>query len=105
MKVTIAPAALEIGEGPLVEIQTEDGPAHVFYYFLNVEHGGDTYEHPHAFRWESEVEDFRATVARRGVIDLSRWNKIERGPSLEERLGPGGIEWEREQDDRFAWGA
>lgn len=104
MRVTIAPESLEVFEGPLVEEDTEDGPIIVCFKFVGIEINGKLFEHPHGFRQHAEAEDFRASIALKGNIDLSKWVEIEEGPSLEERLGPGGIEWEREQEDRMFGG-
>lgn len=45
-------------------------------------------------------------VRRFGSIDPAMWMEQfpEEAPTLEEKLGEFGIEWQREQEDRGAWG-
>lgn len=52
-----------------------------------------------------DADEMMEKVARRGSIDPAEWVEIEPRPSLEERLGPGGIEWQEELEDRRRWGA
>jgi hypothetical protein len=100
-RTRIQPGSVAMFEGDYYEIKTEDGLAVVWDYCVMVAVDGADYIHPRTFEWKNEAADFIALVEAEGSVDLTKWILQEPGPTLEERLGPGGIEWELEQMDRL----
>jgi len=94
--------------GPLFEEISEEGDLFHFYYVaLEVEvTDGRRFVHFHqvaGFSARSEMEAFEAKVKARGEIVVENgWTETEEGPSLEERLGAYGIEWQLEARERHA---
>ncbi len=62
-------------------------------------------EPAYGYREAYDADKMRAKVERVGSIDPERWIEVGPRPSLEEELGQFGLAWQREQEDRMAWGA
>jgi hypothetical protein len=94
-------------DGPLFEEISEEGDLYHFYHVATAVtlEDGRRFVHdyqPAGFGAAEAAADFAAKVEARGSVDLSKgWTEIAEGPSLEERLGAYGIEWELEARDRF----
>lgn len=59
----------------------------------------------YGYRERYDANEMVEKVERRGFIDPDHWVKLEERPSLEEELGPYGLAWQAEQEDRRMWGA
>lgn len=90
--------------GPLFERLVEGDVLIVCNWLVGIVVGAASYVHPHVFAHRADAEAFAAKVNARRTVDLTFWI-LDETPSLEERLGEFGIEWQLEQEDRRAWGA
>lgn len=52
-----------------------------------------------------DANEMLKKIERRGSINPDHWVELEARPSLEEVLGPYGLAWQEEQQDRMAWAA
>lgn len=106
-KITVTTVTL--AEGPLFHDYNEDGQFTTFN--ISVAIPSDTnpnimYIHVHTFReWERvKAASLAANVLTAKVVDVENghWTEYDMGnePTLEEKLGEFGLEWQREQEER-----
>lgn len=77
-----------VAEGPLFEINTEDGPAHVCNYIIvAVDLNGDDWEFLTRFSYQDrhEAQHLAKLVDAAGRIHPVHWVKVPESPSTEER--------------------
>jgi hypothetical protein len=94
-------------EGPLYYGErTEDGDKPVLFdrFIGAVALDGRKLTLCQSFRSRWEAETMLERIKAKGDINPEKWEEDQEGFTLEEALGPYGIEWEAEQFERMAYG-
>jgi hypothetical protein len=100
--VKVCPDDIIVYQGKLYERVGEDGVQVVANWYIGATIGPEDYILRRCFEPmnRSRAEALASLIRQRGEIDLKHWDCVD-APTIEERLGPGGIEWALEQEERW----
>ena len=93
---------LELGEGDLYQINTEDGIESTFDYFVVAYlDNKKVFQHPETFNYEHDALRFKKKIAEAGELNLDNWIEVDMRP-LHVREAEIGAVWLDQEEAHYS---